>query len=801
MMEDFIKDYFSLLNLKKMPGAVKEHYDKLVANNDFPNSTVKGWSKFRKSDGSWKDLPDFSTLSNDDLNFLYLDLLKTFEAMSSHMNKFDDDTKKLINTYFGANKIFNVPSISPAVKQQINDLINVILNDSNIASIASLDWDEPELLKEILNGHKKHEDNDSRRLIFKILKNLQQASTEPNYAQYLRPLASFNLDNIQKAIKPFGIDDIKNQNRDDLKNNCAEIFETLFKKKKAFEAFKNHEPGEKVISESIDKALNNTDYTGKTNADNYVAPTYKDNLNWRQELDKKLKDTYSDVLKKYLTLHRANLNVTKSAPEIIKQFDKAEIKPTDGIDAILKKADDITNNLKGKEPFVAADHFKWMVEKLKSYKNNGMEKAIEAALHNRRQMDHIIEQMIFDAADESETDSKAIDKAKTAMEVLSIMQYGMFTSRTMDAINKTEFNLFSDKDLSWNKNEGIKFVTNAFDKTIKTGVKLAGYTATALANKTFRKHSNVLDNSTRLKDAIVERKTKMADEKADFDAKKITQDAKDAEEIKKQEDRIKKTKIRNLDVSKKRLEKSREIENTRKIKLDKTQTAFNAAQAAFAPFEQTKLDYENWERLALERVNISREIGHLKDELRTMPNPAPDQYVAFELETKKEALKQKQLELDQLENQVQEIQSRYPGIGVTKKYHDDLTSGNYNKAKVYRDNAEASFKAAETSYKNRKNKNDKLEGRINEYEDARDLKAETEKQMSDRQEKSDTWDEKHKNVYVELWAHWEFLQSGKTKSLLHISTKKLQEKMDKGEMKNRYNEFYTKWIADHSYAT
>ena len=46
----------------------------------------------------------------------------------------------------------------------------------------------------------------------------------------------------------------------------------------------------------------------------------------------------------------------------------------------------------------------------------------------------------------------------------------------------------------------------------------------------------------------------------------------------------------------------------------------------------------------------------------------------------------------------------------------------------------------------------------------------------------------------------EFLQSGKTKSLFHISTKKLQKKMDQGEMKNRYNDFYAQWLKSHPYA-
>ena len=226
-LQKFIKDYFGLLNLTKMPEAVKSHYDKLVANNDFPNKTVKSWSKSMKPNGSWKDLPDLSTLSDEELNLLYIDLLRTFGSMSSHMGKFDEDTKNFVNKFYGAGKLFNVPPIQPNVKQQIDGLIQLLLNDSNVATLASLDYGEDEILKEVSLGRKKHENDEVKRLIFKTVKNLQQALQDPNYQQYLSgPLAQFNLNDIQKAIKPFSIDDVTDQNRDDLKTNCEKIFGT-----------------------------------------------------------------------------------------------------------------------------------------------------------------------------------------------------------------------------------------------------------------------------------------------------------------------------------------------------------------------------------------------------------------------------------------------------------------------------------------------------------------------------------------------------------------------------------------------
>ena len=41
----------------------------------------------------------------------------------------------------------------------------------------------------------------------------------------------------------------------------------------------------------------------------------------------------------------------------------------------------------------------------------------------------------------------------------------------------------SDKNLSWNKNEGIQFVTKAFDKTVKAAFLGVGYGVTFARNK------------------------------------------------------------------------------------------------------------------------------------------------------------------------------------------------------------------------------------------------------------------------------------------------------------------------------
>ena len=126
-LQNFIKDYFSLLNLEKMPDTVKSHYDKMVANKDFPNKTVEGWAA-KMTNGKWHNLPDFKTLTDDELNELYVDLLETLGAMSAHTVNMDDDTKTFIRTYFGDRKLFDVPSITGGIRAQIERLVTLVLN-------------------------------------------------------------------------------------------------------------------------------------------------------------------------------------------------------------------------------------------------------------------------------------------------------------------------------------------------------------------------------------------------------------------------------------------------------------------------------------------------------------------------------------------------------------------------------------------------------------------------------------------------------------------------------------------------
>ena len=109
---------------------------------------------------------------------------------------------------------------------------------------------------------------------------------------------------------------------------------------------------------------------------------------------------------------------------------------------------------------------------------------------------------------------------------------------------------------------------------------------------------------------------------------------------------------------KNQLVNDRNTENTKK-------SSFESAEQTFAQWEQHKSDYERLRQLSIDRVNISREIGQLKADLRAIPNPAPDQNAEFEAQTKKQELDTKQQSLNNLEQEYDTIKNRYPFCNIS----------------------------------------------------------------------------------------------------------------------------------------
>ena len=113
--------------------------------------------------------------------------------------------------------------------------------------------------------------------------------------------------------------------------------------------------------------------------------------------------------------------------------------------------------------------------------------------------------------------------------------------------------------------------------------------------------------------------------------------------------------------------------------------------------------------------------------------------------------------------------------------------------------------APETTITKKKEKADKLNEKITAYDNAVKTIAELEKAKQKRADNAKNWNDDHKNQYLELMAFWDFLQTGNTKSMFHLSTKKLQEKMNtksdvNGKEISLMEQNYETWKTANGYA-
>ena len=789
-MENFLFNYFALLNMQKMPDGALTRFNEFIKKNDFPNDNVKKWENdFFVADpanpGKKKvkeDLPDINTIDNFEIDQLYRAFHDVFSSMARNRDNFQgkDNITKFIDQYFGPGKLFEPKQLDSGTKDEITKIVDLLLTNSELRTAARMSNDQYRTLQAIKRDPKEIDNQKAQDAIQDMVRNIQSELYYGNNTGNLQKLLTDNHIDIEKIDS--GLKKEINVKRDDFKNNFADLFKTLYSKGAIYEAFKANDQSQ-TISRQIDNALSYTDYTGKKNEANYIAPKYEDDPNWYQKLEKGMKDTYSDVLKKYLTLHRANLFIKPEAKAIFEAFDAKGVKPTDGLKAVLEKSGDIANSLKGKQPFNAAGHLKWMTEKLTEYDKNGMGKAIETALYNGHQMNHIIEQLVIDAVKNGK-----VKEAKTAMEVLSVMQYGLLTSKTMDNINNTDMTLFSDGKLSWNKNEGVKFVTGALDKTIKFGIQGVGYGITMAANGINRSRAK-FNHGGKLNDVVNQQNTKFANERANFTASKPARDAADNKEI------ADNTAIRNglgiadLAASKAKLAADRATENAQR-------QDFDNKNEIFAEYTKVDTDYASLEDLKNKHKGIEAEIAKTEALLSSMPGTPSNQLEATKAEEARAKLKEQQEALKANEAETEKREKTYESRGglmaVYAKNHSAQGGPGTDPFTVAKNNRDA----AETLYNATKDANDKLSSDIDTYELADSKIAAAQKRLNDRDAADKNWDADHKNEYEELMAYWDFLQSGNTKSLFHWSTKNLQDKMDKGLMQKRMIE----WKKANSYS-
>lgn len=272
----------------------------------------------------------------------------------------------------------------------------------------------------------------------------------------------------------FDDDNISVFRLEQFKHEYRTLLDTLRHESKIREVFEQYDDGK--ISGPLNKAIKNQSYNDPK-SDDYVLPKREDTLTLPERLSEWWGDTYSDCLAKYAKLRGDELFFSLEAKAICKHLRK-DLKKTDGLDGVLKNIGTAKNELQSARDFKAKKHLEWFDKTLNALKNDPkLSKVWAGALKNGTHMQALVKEIMIRAIKEGKK-----DEAKTALELISVLHYDYTTSKIMDALGKEKLSIFSDGKLSWNKNEGMAFVTKALDKSIKTAFMGIGYGITMIGN-------------------------------------------------------------------------------------------------------------------------------------------------------------------------------------------------------------------------------------------------------------------------------------------------------------------------------
>ncbi|MBD5400726.1 hypothetical protein HDR61_03205 [bacterium] len=507
-MDEFLLEFYKRLIFREMSHSVEQfaQYCDYVKADNF-NGHMKDWKKLLETNASGfvsdpatglykpKDLPRLAELESGDLEKMYRAFQTAFRAMATSRKSLDDKTVKFLDKYFGKDltaippvaRMFDNASASPRADNQIKtDLLPFLQNTRNMGFVlkrAGLLNDEF-TFKDLIDGIKQKKYNSDPTFQRRLLNVVEyiSASDQDDLAKALRLGSTKDIPDLSDISNGFNNDAISPQQMHNFQLNYAELLKALYKEPKILNDFQRFDNGK--ISKSLTEAKEHLNYNDP-NSDDFIKPKRTDELTIPQHISKFFRDTYDEYLDKYISLNGDRFFFSDHAKDIVGGLKK--VKPTDGLEGLLKEAAGLEKNLKASDKFKSAKHAKWFASTLTEFSNDKkMSRIFAGALKNSTHMKALIRELIFKAIKEDK-----IEEAKTAMEVLSVMKYGYTTSKIMDALRKEPVSIFSDKGLSWNKNEGMQFITAAMDRSIKYAVVGLGYGLTFVGNAIRQSHSKI----------------------------------------------------------------------------------------------------------------------------------------------------------------------------------------------------------------------------------------------------------------------------------------------------------------------
>lgn len=757
-MNDFLLQYYMQLRFNHMPAEVRAKFNEYAKNDDF-RGHMKDWKKNLMTNGANNPMPDPNEaggaweLSNDEWEKLFRAFQDAFRAMDADKKSFKDnkDANDFLNEYFGDLHLFSNGVASNDAEQEIQGNFKTFLESNRqVLEVAFKQWgltDGDFSYSDLMSGIQDKKYNTSPKFQKKIKDVAQYVAyymRQPDFVNSL-PNAQTNLPDFEKVEKGFDDDQIDPLKLDYFKRNHRDLLDTLNKKSKIYSVFKTYDRGK--ISKLLDEATTKVDY-GNKESDDYVPPKRDDELTPWQQLSKNIGDTWSDYMDKYIKFRGDRLYMSNSAKAIVKALDdkKVKMKPTDGLGKLVENTDTIKTNLLYKSP-TATKHFEWMAKTLKELQST-MPKAFGGALQNGRQMRALVSELIMTAV----RDGK-MDEAKTAMEVLSVIKYGYTTSKIMDALGKESLSIFSDKGLSWNKNEGVQFVTNAMDKSIKAAFMGIGYGIT-IAGNAYNLHGSKFNRATgRMKQAHDDFIQANDDAKNKKIAERNIENPLAQQRIQAEQNVMAQTGITDATYA-----QHEQAYNTAKSDAKQKLTVMNDADKRLKDANQ-KL--ESYDDLTQQINSANQALPQIQQNLQRLQIALndPNTYNGMPPQAANALAVDIQRQITDLQQQERGIQQSLPQL--QQQQQQLLANPDIQSALASRPQYQADFNAAQTSYNTAQQMADQLGDPVHKFKNAKNRVDELNRQIDARNDEINNWDDKHTDKFQELMAYWDFLETGR----------------------------------------
>ena len=802
-MGDFLLQYYMQRRFNTMPATVRAQFDVYAKSDDF-RGNMKDWKKklmHADADGTWHEntMPDSApppphpddltgnmTMTDDEWEKLFKAFQNAFRKMSANADSFKDNAKatSFLREYFGhpathlfANAVADPLTAEPLIQGAFKRFLE---QNKNSLKIYCKQWglvDDKFSFSDLMSGIKSRKYNTDPAFQDKVKTIAQYINFYGNQSDFRESLGMApgeRIPDFSNVEKGFDSGNIPDDKLDYFKRNYKDLLNTLAGESKVYDVFKEYDNGK--ISKHLDAANGKVDYANKDSKD-YVPPKRADELTAWQQLKENVSDTWSDYMDKYIKLRGDRLYYSHSAKLIVKALTGAKFKPTDGLDKLLDSAGDIKKNLMYKSPR-AVDHFEWMTKTLGELKDT-MPKAFAGALKNGGQMRALVSELIINAVRENK-----IDEAKTMMEVLSVVKYGYTTSKIMDTLraDKELFTIFSDKDLSWNKdgNMGVRIVTTAMDKTIRFAFLAAGYAVTGIGNAIRLNGSKFNGKTGRMKKSHDAWVAQNAAARADAVAHRNTENAIDMTKKAPYESTLSALAAAgidadNIDDKKTELETAKKAAEDAKEKYDRTEKRYNDA-ADIINQDQQLSDNSTALRNDIKKLDAEikkREVALASGATFAALPPATASAMANQLMQEKISLENEKQEKEQQRTQI--VQQRVdlrPRASAARRAEPARKSA--------RDTAKSAYDTAQAYV-------DDLGAKIEDFENATARIKEYDEHIKKRDDMIANWDKEHQDKYQELMAHWDLLETGRDShtgpmySWALGKAKKKQDKFDKNK--------------------